>query len=106
MQAITAQFPRSHGYALLALALALRLGHALHGGGDSGLYLDAEVMARTAQGLGSALPSGGQPYLLSPLYPWLMAPVLGLDHRLGARSPLLGLRLLGLGVLAWRLATR
>jgi Tfp pilus assembly protein PilF/4-amino-4-deoxy-L-arabinose transferase-like glycosyltransferase len=94
LKAITAQFPRSHGYALLALALALRLGHALHGGGDSGLYLDAEVMARTAQGLGSALPSGGQPYLLSPLYPWLMAPFLGLDHLLGASSPLLGLRLL------------
>ncbi len=95
MKAATAQFQRSHGYALFALALVLRLGHALamHSAGDSTLYLDAEVMARTAEGVWSALPPGDQPYLLSPLYPYLMAPFLGLDELLNAGSPLLGLRL-------------
>lgn len=50
-------------------------------------------MARTAAGVWSALPAGDQPYLLSPLYPYLMAPFLGLDQVLNASSPLLGLRL-------------
>ena len=110
MKAATAQFPRSHGYVLLAIALILRLGHALalHSAGDSALYLDAEVMARTAEGVWSALPPGDQPYLLSPLYPYLMAPFLGLDHLLSADSPLLGLRLAQalLGVLTALLVAR
>ena len=50
-------------------------------------------MARTAEGVWSALPAGDQPYLLSPLYPYLMAPFLGLDQVLNVSSPLLGLRL-------------
>jgi len=65
----------------------------MHSAGDSTLYLDAEVMARTAEGVWSALPPGDQPYLLSPLYPYLMAPFLGLDQVLSASSPLLSLRL-------------
>jgi len=57
----------------------------MHSAGANGLFLDAEVMASAAKGLGSGLPAGETPYLLSPLYPYFMAPFLGTFQLLGLR---------------------
>ncbi len=80
---------------LLAVALLLRIAHTLlwHGAGNGELYLDAERMAQTARGLGAAFPEGNEPYLLSPLYPYLMAPFLAMEGWLSSGHSILVLRL-------------
>jgi len=76
--------------ALLAIAVTalaargLYLAQTWSQGLLSELFLDSRYYERVAHAIRSGLGAGDHPYLLSPLYPYLLAPFVGLDGELAA----------------------
>jgi 4-amino-4-deoxy-L-arabinose transferase-like glycosyltransferase len=69
------------------VALAVRLVHLQVAGAAGlfpGLFLDSRFYEFTARAIRAGLGAGDHPYLLSPLYPYLLAPFVGAEGGLNA----------------------